>query len=61
MKIIITESQHKKILLESISENLKNKLVSLRSFFVDTAKTVKSQFGIDMGGGMAPPAEPPTA
>jgi hypothetical protein len=48
MKIIITESQHKKILLESISENLKNKLVSLRSFFVDTAKTVKSQFGIDI-------------
>lgn len=48
MKIIITESQHKKILLESASENVMNKLESLRSFFIDTSKTVKKQFGIDI-------------
>jgi len=48
MKIIITESQHKKILLESASENVMNKLDSLRSFFIDVSKTVKKQFGIDM-------------
>jgi hypothetical protein len=48
MKIIITESQHKKILLESASENAMNKLDSLRSFFTDVLKTVKKQFGIDI-------------
>lgn len=48
MKIIITESQHKKILLESASENVINKLESLRSFFIDVSKTVKKQFGIDI-------------
>lgn len=48
MKIIITESQHKKILLESASENVMNKLDSLRSFFIDLSKTVKKQFGIDI-------------
>ena len=48
MKIIITESQHKKILLESASENAMNKLDSLRSFFIDVSKTVKKQFGIDI-------------
>ena len=48
MKIIITESQHKKILLESASENVMNKLDSLRSFFIDVSKTVKKQFGIDI-------------
>jgi len=48
MKIIITESQHKKILLESASENVMNKLDSLRSFFIDMSKTVKKQFGIDI-------------
>jgi hypothetical protein len=48
MKIIITESQHKKILLESASENVMNKLDSLRSFFTDILKTVKKQFGIDL-------------
>jgi len=48
MKIIITESQHKKILLESASENVMNKLESLRSFFIDVSKTVKKQFGIDI-------------
>lgn len=48
MKIIITESQHKKILLESASENAMNKLDSLRSFFIDVSKTVKKQFGVDI-------------
>ena len=48
MKIIITESQHKKILLESASENVMNKLDSLRSFFIDVSKTVKKQFGVDI-------------
>ena len=48
MKIIITESQHKKILLESASENVMNKLDSLRNFFTDILKTVKKQFGIDL-------------
>lgn len=48
MKIIITESQHKKILLESASENAINKLESLKSFFIDISKTVKKQFGIDL-------------
>lgn len=48
MKIVITESQHKKILLESASENAMNKLESIRSFFIDLLKTVKKQFGIDL-------------
>ena len=41
MKIIITETQHKKILLENASENVINKLESLRNFFTDILKTVK--------------------
>ena len=48
MKIIITETQHKKILLENASENVINKLESLRNFFTDILKTVKKQFGIDL-------------
>jgi hypothetical protein len=48
MKIIITESQHKKILLESASENAMNKLETIRSFFIDLLKIVKKQFGIDL-------------
>lgn len=48
MKIIITETQHKKILLENASENVINKLKSLRNFFTDILKTVKKQFGIDL-------------
>lgn len=48
MKIVITESQHKKILLENASENAMDKLESIRNFFIDILKKVKNQFGIDL-------------
>jgi hypothetical protein len=48
MKIIITESQHRKILLENASKNAFDKIESLRNFFTDLLKTVKNQFGIDL-------------
>jgi hypothetical protein len=48
MKIIITESQHNKILLENVSESIVSKLVLLKNFFIDIVKTVKNQFGIDL-------------
>lgn len=49
MKIIITESQYKKIILESSEKNLDNKLNSLKDFFVGIIKEAKKQVGLDLG------------
>jgi hypothetical protein len=49
MKIIITESQYKKIMLESSEKNLADKLEKLKDFFSETSKEIKNQIGLDLG------------
>ena len=49
MKIIVTKSQYKKIILESTEKNLTDKLKMLKDFFSDTSKEIKKQIGLDLG------------
>ena len=48
MKIIISESQYKKILLEERENNLKEKLKNLKSFFKRVSEDTKNQVGMDL-------------
>lgn len=48
MKIIISESQYKKILLEERENNLKEKLKDLKSFFKKVSEDTKNQVGLDL-------------
>jgi hypothetical protein len=48
MKIVVTKSQYKKIILESTEKNLTDKLKKLKDFFNDTSKEIKNQIGIDL-------------
>jgi len=48
MKIIITESQYKKILLESRAKNLENKIDELKDFFKKVSSESKKQIGLDL-------------
>jgi hypothetical protein len=49
MKIILTESQYKKLILENISKGAVTKLRSLQKFFDDVAYESKKQIGLDLG------------
>jgi len=48
MKIIISESQYKKILLEERQINIVDKLKELESFFKKVVKETKNQIGLDL-------------
>jgi hypothetical protein len=48
MKIIISESQYKKILLEERQNSLLDKLKDLKSFFKRVSEETKSQVGLDL-------------
>jgi hypothetical protein len=48
MKIIITESQYKKILLEERQNGLLDKLKGLKSFFKKVSDETKNQVGLDL-------------
>ena len=48
MKIIITESQYKKILFESRTKSLENKISELKEFFKKVSIEVKKQIGLDL-------------
>jgi hypothetical protein len=48
MKIIISESQYKKILLEERQNGLLDKLKDLKSFFKRVSEETKSQVGLDL-------------
>jgi len=48
MKIIISESQYKKILLEERQNGLLNKLKGLKSFFKKVSEETKNQVGLDL-------------
>jgi hypothetical protein len=49
MKIILTESQYKKLLLENISKESVNKLKSLKDFFKNIQSEAKQQMSLDLG------------
>lgn len=49
MKIIVNESQYKKLLFEETSKNGLDKLKELKTFFNDLMKNVKKQIGLDLG------------
>jgi hypothetical protein len=48
MKIIISESQYKKILLEERQNSLLGKLKGLKSFFKKVSEETKNQVGLDL-------------
>jgi hypothetical protein len=48
MKIIISESQYKKILLEERQNSLLGKLKDLKSFFKKVSEETKNQVGLDL-------------
>jgi hypothetical protein len=48
MKIIISESQYKKILLEERQNSLLGKLKELKSFFKKVSEETKNQVGLDL-------------
>lgn len=48
MKIILTESQYKKLILENIGKEAVTKLRSLKKFFDDVAYESKKQIGLDL-------------
>ena len=48
MKIIITESQYKKILFESRLKSLENKVDELKDFFKKVSSESKKQIGLDL-------------
>jgi|688.fasta_scaffold215553_3 hypothetical protein len=48
MKIVVTKSQYKKIILESTEKNLTDKLKKLKDFFNNTSKEIKKQIGLDL-------------
>lgn len=49
MKIILTESQYKKLLLENISKESVDKLKSLKDFFKTIKSEAKQQMSLDLG------------
>ena len=48
MKIIVNESQYKKLLFEETSKNSIDKLKDLKKFFNDLKNDVKNQIGLDL-------------
>jgi len=48
MKIIVNESQYKKLLFEETSKNSIDKLKELKKFFGDLKNDVKTQIGLDL-------------
>lgn len=48
MKIIVNESQYKKLLFEETSKNSIDKLKELKKFFNDLKNDVKNQIGLDL-------------
>ena len=49
MKIILTESQYKKLILENLGKETINKLKSLQEFFDNVSSESKKQIGLDLG------------
>lgn len=49
MKIVITENQYRKIILESVNKKLISKMNKLKKFFNDIVKETKTQVGLDLG------------
>ena len=49
MKILITETQYKKIILEERQKNIISKLENLKKFFDDVVGEAKTQIGLDLG------------
>ena len=49
MKIILTESQYKKLILENLGRETINKLKSLQEFFDNVSSESKKQIGLDLG------------
>jgi len=49
MKILITETQYKKIILEERQKNIISKLENLKKFFDDVVDDAKTQIGLDLG------------
>lgn len=48
MKIVVKESQYKKIILEERKIEFKRKLENLKDFFGDLSENIKNQIGLDM-------------
>lgn len=48
MKIIVNESQYKKIIVEETTKNIKEKFKNLKEFFKSLTKKVKEQVGLDL-------------
>ena len=49
MKILITETQYKKIILEERQKKIISKLENLKKFFDDVVDEAKTQIGLDLG------------
>lgn len=49
MKIILTESQYKKLIIENLGEGVVTKLKSLQKFFDNVSSESKKQIGLDLG------------
>lgn len=49
MKIILTESQYKNLILENLGKETINKLKSLQEFFDNVSSESKKQIGLDLG------------
>ena len=49
MKIIVNESQYKKLLVEETSKRIVEKIKDSKSFFKNLIKTTKEQIGLDLG------------
>ena len=49
MKIILTESQYKNLILENLGRETINKLKSLQEFFDNVSSESKKQIGLDLG------------
>jgi hypothetical protein len=49
MKMILTESQYKKLILENLGRETINKLKSLQEFFDNVSSESKKQIGLDLG------------
>jgi hypothetical protein len=49
MKFILTESQYKKIIFEERTNNVVDKLQSLKKFFNTISSESKKQIGLDLG------------
>jgi hypothetical protein len=49
MKIVLTESQYKKLLIENLSKESVSKLKSLKDFFKKVNNQAKEQMSLDLG------------